>query len=113
MPEYRFERECRTAYSEAYTILDDEETIGHIDLHFTTSAVYGTLSVTEAVAGEEIHQLIGTIDEDLVMSADPYRTNFIVHVYQGREVGVFSDVDSEEEEDEEEQGQGPWNGHGP
>lgn len=113
MADYRFERECRTAYSEAYNILDGEETVGRIDLHFTAAAVYGSLGITEAVPADDIQELIGSIDEDLVMSADPYRTNFVVHVFQGKDLGVFSDVDSDDEEEEsEEEEQGPWTGNG-
>lgn len=109
MADYRFERESRTPYSESYTILDADETVGRIDLHFTTASVYGSLVVTEDVDTEDIQELIAAIDEDLVMSADPYRTNFVVHVYQGREIGVFSDVDGEDDDEEEEE-ESPWNG---
>jgi hypothetical protein len=49
---------------------------------------------------DDIQDLIDTIDEDLVMSADVARDDFIVTVYQGREVGVFSDEEFEEEEEE-------------
>jgi hypothetical protein len=103
MADYRFERECRTPYSEGYSILDGDDTVGRIDLHFTTASVYGALSVTEDIAEDDIQELIATIDEELVMSADPYRTNFVVHVMQGREIGVFSDVDSDDDDDEEEE----------
>ncbi len=112
MADYRFERECRTPYSESYTVLDGDETVGRIDLHFTTASVYGSLVVTEDVDTEDVQELIAAIDEDLVMSADPYRTNFVVHVYQGREIGVFSDVDSDEEEEDDEE-ETPWNGRRP
>ena len=115
MPDYRFERECRTAYSEAYNILNGDEAVGRIDLHFTAAAVYGSLGITETVAADDIQELIGAIDEELVMSADPYRTNFVVHVFQGKDLGVFSDVDGEDDEEEEEddeEEQGTWNGNG-
>lgn len=112
MAEYRFERESRTPYSESYTVLDGGESVGRIDLHFTTASVYGSLVVTDEVDTEEIQELIAAIDEDLVMTADPYRTNFVVHVYQGREIGVFSDVDSDDDEEEEEE-ETQWNGRRP
>ena len=38
------------------------------------------------------------IDEELVDSMGVAREEFIVHVYQGREVGVFSDNDFDEGE---------------
>ena len=101
MAEYRFERECRTANSEAYLIVASEEQIGKVDIHFTPSIVYATLCVGEKMTQDEIQDLIDTIDEDLIMSADVARDDFIVTVYQGREVGVFSDEEFDEEEEEE------------
>jgi len=100
MAEYRFERECRTAHSEAYLIVTGEEQVGKVDIHFTPSIVYATLCVGEKMNQDEIQDLIDTIDEDLIMSADVARDDFIVTVYQGREVGVFSDEEFEEEEEE-------------
>ena len=98
MAPYRFERECRTPQSETYTIIDDESTAGRIDLHFGSSVVHGTLCVLENVTQEGVQELIDTIDEELVMTANASRGDFIVAVYQGREVGVFSDEDFDEEE---------------
>ncbi len=98
MTEYRFERECRTPHSEAYLILADDEQLGRVDLHFTPSIVYATLCIRENLSQEAIDDLIDIIDEELVMSADVARDDFIVTVYQGREVGVFSDEDFENEE---------------
>jgi hypothetical protein len=101
MAEYQFERECRTAHSEAYLIVSGDEQMGKVDIHFTPSIVYATLCVGENITQDGIQDLIDTIDEDLVMSANVARDDFIVTVYQGREVGVFSDEDFEEEEEEE------------
>jgi hypothetical protein len=101
MAEYQFERECRTAHSEAYLIVSGDDQVGKVDIHFTPSIVYGTLCVGENITQDGIQDLIDTIDEDLVMSANVARDDFIVTVYQGREVGVFSDEDFEEEEEEE------------
>jgi hypothetical protein len=98
MTEYRFERECRTPHSEAYLILVDDERLGRVDLHFTPSIVYATVCIRENLSQEAIDDLIDIIDEELVMSADVARDDFIVTVYQGREVGVFSDEDFEDEE---------------
>lgn len=99
MTEYRFERECRTPHSEAYLILADDERLGRVDLHFTPSIVYATVCIRENLSQEAVDDLIDIIDEELVMSADVARDDFIVTVYQGREVGVFSDEDFENEED--------------
>ena len=104
MPEYRFERECRTPYSEVYVIIAGGEGVGRVDLHYTPSVVYGTLWVGEDMTMEGIQGLIDTIDEELVMSADVARDDFIVTAYQGREAGVFSD--SDDFDDEEDNGGG-------
>ena len=101
MAEYSFERECRTPYSEVYLIVSNDERVGRVDLHFTPSIVYATLCVSEKVTTDGIQDLIDHIDEELVMSADVARDDFIVTVYQGHETGVFSDEEFEEEEEEE------------
>ena len=101
MTEYRFERECRTPYSETYIIVEGEEPKGRVDIHFTPSVVYATLCIGENMTQEGIKELIGLIDDELVMSADVERDDFIVTVYQGREAGIFSDEDFEEEEEGE------------
>jgi hypothetical protein len=112
---YSFEREYRTAYSEGYTLLEDENEIGRVDLHFTSSATHATLCVPESHTDEEIQELISEIDDQLVMSHDPYREDFVVTVWAGRPAGIYSDEDEwdadEEEEDDEEEVDG--NGHRP
>lgn len=101
MAGYRFERECRTPYSEVYIITTGDERTGRVDVHFTPSIVYATLCVGGNITADEIQDLIDIIDEELVMSADVARDDFIVTVYQGREVGIFSDEEFEEDEEEE------------
>ena len=98
MADYRFERECRTPHSEAYSIAKDEDLVGRVDIHFAPSVIHATLCVIESFTTEDIQDLIEVIDEELVMSADIYRDDFIVTVYQGQEIGVFSDEEEEEEE---------------
>ena len=101
MAGYRFERECRTPNSEAYIVMTNEERKGRVDIHFTPSIVYATLCVGGNITSEEIQDLIDIIDEELVMSADVSRDDFIVTVYQGREVGIFSDEEFEEDVEDE------------
>ena len=93
MADYYFERDCRTPYSESYTILDDEHSVGRVDLHFTSAIVHGTLCVLESLTQDEIQELIETIDEELVDAVGVFREEFIVHVFQGRETGVYSEND--------------------
>jgi hypothetical protein len=100
MPDYRFEREARTAHSEQWSIETDEHSIGRVDVHFTSSAAHATLAVHVSVTDEDIQELIAEIDERLVLSADPYREDFIVTVWRGEEAGVFAEEGADEGEDE-------------
>lgn len=103
MAEYSFEREARTPYSEVFTIeTDDGSDVGRVDLHYTPSITYATLCVGEALTEDDIQELIGQIDERLVMTSDPYREDFIVTVWTGRETGVYSDEGDDEDEEEDE-----------
>ncbi len=101
MPEHRFVREARTPYSESYSIEDADHSLGRVDLHFTSSVAYGTLIVHEAIADEEIEDLIGEIDEQLVMTADPYREDLVMTVWRGEEVGVFADDSLDDDDDDD------------
>ena len=104
MPEYRFEREARTPYSESYTIEDEEHSLGRVDLHYTSSATYATIAVHQSLDDGAVQELIAAIDDRLVSSADPYRENFVVTVWRGEEAGVYADgpdlePDSEQEDE--------------
>jgi len=107
--DYQFERECRTPYSESFIIESDGADFGRVDIHYTTSAAYATLCVPDGTSEDDIQDLIGEIDERLVMTGDPYRDDFIVTVWGGKEAGVYSEEEPEEEELEEEEVEG--NGH--
>jgi len=99
MSEYSFEREARTPYSEVFTIESDDGTdVGRVDLHYTPSITYATLCISEGLTEEDVQDLIGQIDERLVMTSDPYREDFIVTVWTGRETGVYSDEGDDEDE---------------
>ncbi len=98
MADYRFERECRTPYSEAYAIFDGETAVARVDLHYTASIVHGSLVVVESLTQEDIRELIEAVDEEIVMSADSTCEDFVVVVHQGREVGTYSAQDLEDEE---------------
>ena len=90
MGKFDFERECRTPHSECYTILEEGNAVGRVDLHFTESVIHATLNVAESLTTEAIQDLIDTIDEDLMDAAGIPRQEVIVHVHQGRDLGVFS-----------------------
>jgi hypothetical protein len=112
MPDYHFERECRTAQSESYVIEADDDEVGRVDIHYTPNVAYATLCVPDSLSEDDIQDLITEIDERLVMSNDPYREDFIVTVWAGRETGVYSEEETfEEEENEGEEEEAEGNGH--
>jgi len=102
MPSYSFERETRTPQSETFVIEADGDEMGRVDLHYAGSTAYATLCVPGDFDDDAIEELIGEIDERLVMSWDPLRDDFIVTVWAGREVGVFSESGDDDDDDDEE-----------
>ena len=101
MATYSFERETRTPQSETFVIETAGEEIGRIDLHYSQSTAYGTLCVPSEYDDDTIEELIGEIDEKLVMSWEPLRDDFIVTVWAGREVGVFSETGDDDDDDDD------------
>ncbi len=104
MDDIRFERHFRTPYSESYYImqgvgLQTNNRLGTVDIHFTSTAVHGTLILERELEEVDLTKLIEQIDEDLVLSADMPRDDFLVSVYVGRDVGFYSDEYFEEDTD--------------
>lgn len=79
----RFERVCRTSNSEAYLVVDGEEIVARVDLHFTSSVVYGVLIVERQLNDAEVAELRREIDDELVQTADVPRDDFLLAVYRG------------------------------
>ena len=99
----RFERVCRTSSSEAYLVVTGEEVIARIDLHYTSSVVYGVLILERTLDPEELAELRSEIDDELVQTADVPRDDFLLAVYQGQPVRQepFSDEDDLGDESDE------------
>lgn len=95
LEEIHFERHFRTPYSEGYYIMQgnslSNNRLGTVDIHFTTTAVHGTLILEKELEEADLTKLIEQIDEDLVLSADMPREDFLVSVYVGKDVGFYSD----------------------
>ncbi|MGE3270778.1 MAG: hypothetical protein AB7P40_18640 [Chloroflexota bacterium] len=91
----RFERVCRTSNSEAYLVVDGEEVVARVDLHFTTAVVYGVLIVERQLTDDEVTELRSEIDDELVQTADVPRDDFLLAVYRGEPLRQepFSDED--------------------
>ena len=71
--------------------LQSNNRLGTVDIHFTTTAVHGTLILERELEETDLTKLIEQIDEDLVLSADMPRDDFLVSVYVGKDVGFYSD----------------------
>jgi hypothetical protein len=96
MTNYHFERESRTQQSESFIVVDTDREVGRIDLHFGRDVVQGTLCVPDDFSEDNIQDLIAEVDERLVLPVEPFRDDFIVTVWIGRQAGVYSE-DMEEE----------------
>ena len=92
-----FDREVRTPYSESYTILSDGEIVGRVDLHIQGANIHATLCTTADASDDRIRELIDAVDEQLAMTADPYREDFIVTVWKGVPAGVYGDAQADED----------------
>jgi len=71
--------------------LQSNNRLGVVDIHFTTTAVHGTLVLERELDEADLTKLIEQIDEDIVLSADMPRDDFLVSVYVGKDVGFYSD----------------------
>ena len=91
MEDLRFDRHFRTPSSEGYHIMRGQQRIGSADLHFTSTTVHCTLVVEQELARAEIAKLIERIDDDLVLSADTPRDDFVVSAFRGSEIGFYDD----------------------
>lgn len=91
MDEVRFDRQFRTSTSEGYYLVLNTTRIGSLDLHFTSTTVHCTLVLERELPSSDLAKLIEQIDEDLVLSADTPRDDFLVSVYLGKELGFFND----------------------
>ena len=90
MANFYFERECRTPYSECYTILEEGGPVGRLDLHFTNTMVHGTLTVAESLTQEGIQEIVSIVDENIIDAVGLQRDEFVLHVHQGRDLGVYT-----------------------
>lgn len=91
MDDLRYDRHFRTAHSEGYHLMRGRTRLGTVDLHFTSTTVHCTLIVEQEMSKAELARLIEQIDEDLVLSADTPRDDFVVSAYFGQELGFYSD----------------------
>jgi hypothetical protein len=67
-----------------------------VDIHYTESVIHASLYIAESLTTDAIQELIDTMDQELMDSVGIARQEVIVHVHQGRDLGVFSTRDFEE-----------------
>jgi len=94
MDKFYFERECRTRSSECYTVLYGEKSVGRLDIHFTDNVVHASLNVLNHITLQQVQELIDTMDEELCEAVGVTKEEVVVHVHQGKDLGVFSVSDN-------------------
>jgi hypothetical protein len=90
MPGFYFQRETRTPNSECYTVIEEASPVGRLDIHYASPVVHATLIVSESLTQEGIQDIVEMIDEDLIDAVGIDREELIVHIHQGRDLGVFA-----------------------
>ena len=90
MAKYAFQRETRTPFSECYDIFRDDARIGRIDVHFADTVIHATLIVEEGMSADDIHDVIADAEDEIFEAVGIVRTDLIVHIHQGRELGVYN-----------------------
>ena len=100
MARFQFERESRTPHSESFTILSGDNEIGRVDVHFGADIANATLCVPEDFSESDVQELIGAVDERLVLTAHPFREDFVCTVWLGRHAGVYSEELEDDLEDD-------------
>src|SRR5205823_7991218 len=70
----RFERTVRTESSEIFAIYGGARRVGRIDHHYGRFEVHGTLLLEVDLTDDELQQVIDQIDEELVQTHDPERS---------------------------------------
>ena len=100
----RLARVVRTPSSEVYILWEEDVRLGQVDLHFGTELIHATLILERELSPEQQADLVDQIDQDVVASHLPRfgREDFLVTVFQGRELEPFSDGPDEDDFDDEE-----------
>lgn len=89
---FDYEREVRTPQSEAYLILDGDQTVGRIDTHFMPGFAHVTLVVNPSVTSDQIEEILTDIDSDMLNTVGTEHDTHHFHVFQGNEIRVFSNA---------------------
>ncbi|MDE2860665.1 MAG: hypothetical protein OYI31_07515 [Chloroflexota bacterium] len=100
---YTFRRLFRTPYSEVYSVMDDDQSVGRLDVHVDVAMDTGecSLCVGESLTEDEVRDLMDVVDDE-IMGNGFMPSTFNMTVYQGKEIisEVF-DLEDDDEDDED------------
>ena len=60
-----------------------------MDIHFADPIVHATLNVDEGITSEAIQDIIEDAEAELLDAVGIARSEIIIHVHQGRDLGVY------------------------
>ena len=94
----RLARVVRTPSSEVYLLWEDDTRLGQADLHYGPDLIHATLILERELSAEQQADLVDQLDQEVVSSHLPRfgREDFLVTVFQGRELEPFSDGPEED-----------------
>ena len=101
----RLARVVRTQSSEVYLLWEDDVRLGQVDLHFGPDLIHATLILERDLTPEQQADLVDQLDQEVVSSHLPRfgREDFLVTVFQGRELEPFSDGPEEDDFDDDDE----------
>ncbi len=104
-PLIRFVRVVRTTNSEQYILWDDETRLGQIDIHYSLDLINATLILEKEMDVTAQNAIIDQIDEEIITSYLPRfeRENFLITIYQGKELEPYADGEPDIDDDSEEE----------
>ena len=101
---YTFRRLFRTPYSEVYSVMSEDQSVGRLDVHVDLAMETGecNLCVGESLTEEEVRDLMDAVDDE-IMGNGFMPDTFNMTVYQGKEIisEVFDLEDDDDDDDED------------
>ncbi len=101
---YTFRRLFRTPYSEVYDVLDDEQSVGRLDVHVDQTLLTAdcNLCVGESLTEEEARDLMDEAEQEILGGGFmPDEINFSVH--QGKTIVSETLYTGDEDDDEDDE----------
>ncbi len=86
MNKLTYNRQARTPSSEQYRILQGDQELGHLDIHYAVAETFGTLVIGHELPEEELRAVIDQINEDLALTSGVAGEDMFLQVFVGQEV---------------------------